>query len=303
MLHSPNVNHVMILCEHVQFRNADTTARRCVCRHSVDMRWVAYNQGDLAGILNGKRQFRMLLKRDIPSFLFIGGSKAHIRYFGQPRTCFKCSEEGHEAKSCPRRRCGRCLQVGHDKAECPNEVRCNLCREEGHVSGACPTSYSARAGADVEQAPEPPQADPEASQSDSAHMVEDPESPSTQEVVDQVLQDHAASEHCESGTPEAGLPVSSPLSPEEAVMSVVEGDLQLSSDSESDAVMSVAGEPVSEPPPKIPPGESWFDLIDFREGGDSDTNLKRSASGEVPVHTGAPTPSPRSKKIKSQGDT
>ncbi|KAJ8050624.1 Zinc finger CCHC domain-containing protein 3 [Holothuria leucospilota] len=91
------------------------------------MRWVTYQEGELKGILNGKRQFRMVLKREIPSFIFIGGSKAHIRYFGQPRTCFKCSEEGHEAKSCPNRRCGKCLQVGHEKAECPNEVRCNLC--------------------------------------------------------------------------------------------------------------------------------------------------------------------------------
>ncbi|KAJ8028536.1 Zinc finger CCHC domain-containing protein 3 [Holothuria leucospilota] len=81
-----------------------------------DMRWVTYQAGELKGILNGKRQFRMVLKREIPSFRFIGGSKAHIRYFGQPRTCFKCGEEGH-------------------------------------VSGSCPTSYSARASA--EPGPEP----------------------------------------------------------------------------------------------------------------------------------------------------
>ncbi|KAJ8047914.1 hypothetical protein HOLleu_00031 [Holothuria leucospilota] len=61
-----------------------------------DMRWVTYQAGELKGILNGKRQFRMVLKSEIPSFLFIGGSKAHIRYFGQPRTRFKCGE-GHEA--------------------------------------------------------------------------------------------------------------------------------------------------------------------------------------------------------------
>ncbi|KAJ8019100.1 Zinc finger CCHC domain-containing protein 3 [Holothuria leucospilota] len=91
------------------------------------MRWVTYQEGELKGILNGKRQFRTVLKREIPSFLFIGGSKAHIRYFGQPHTCFKCGEEGHDAKLCPNRHCGKCLQVGHEKAECPNEVRCNLC--------------------------------------------------------------------------------------------------------------------------------------------------------------------------------
>ncbi|KAJ8043190.1 Zinc finger CCHC domain-containing protein 3 [Holothuria leucospilota] len=86
-----------------------------------EMRWCKYTVGDLKGIFNGKRQFRMELVRDIPSFLFIGGSKAHIRYFCQPRTCFRCGEEGHEAKSCPNRRCGKCLQLGHGKAECPNE--------------------------------------------------------------------------------------------------------------------------------------------------------------------------------------
>ena len=89
-----------------------------------DMRWVTYKEGDLKGILNGKRQFRMVLKRDIPSVLFIGGSKAHIRYFGQPRTCFSCREEGHEAKSCPNRRCGKCLQVGTTRPTVP--IRCGV---------------------------------------------------------------------------------------------------------------------------------------------------------------------------------
>ncbi|KAJ8048962.1 Zinc finger CCHC domain-containing protein 3 [Holothuria leucospilota] len=154
----------------------------------------------MKGILNGKRQFRMVLKREIPSFLSIGGSKAHIRYFGQPRTCFKCSEEGHEAKSCPNRHCGKCLQVGHEKAECPNEVRCNLCGEEGHVSGACPTSYSARASADVEQAGEPWQSGPEYSTQE------------LEEAAQQVEQDFlASSKQCEEGpgSPETGSPSSS----------------------------------------------------------------------------------------------
>ena len=48
------------------------------------MRWCTYGKGEMQGILNGQRQFRMVLKRDIPSFLFIGGSKAHIVLWAAP---------------------------------------------------------------------------------------------------------------------------------------------------------------------------------------------------------------------------
>ena len=184
----------------------------------------------------------MELERDIPSVLFIGGSKAHIRYFGQPRTCFQCREEGHEAKSCPNKRCGRCLQLGHDKATCPNEVRCNLCGEEGHVSGACPTSYSARASADVGPAEEPSQ--PEYS------------SQELEEAAREVEKDFlASSKQCEGGpgTPERDTPSPSPPPPGEADVTTVKEDLQLSSDSDSVTAMSDDGEPAQEPPAKDPP--------------------------------------------------
>ena len=82
-------------------------------------------------------------------------------------------------------------------------------------------------------------------------------------------------------------------------MATVMEDLQLSSD--SDSAMSEAGESAPEPPPKEPPGgDSWFDSI----GGESETKLKRAASGEVldqDVHPSkTPTPSPRTKKHKLQ---
>ena len=260
-----------------------------------DMRWCKYSEGELKGIFNGKRQFRMELERDIPSFLFIGGSKAHIRYFGQPRTCFKCGEEEHEARSCPNRRCGKCMQVGHVKTECPNEVRCNLCGEEGHVSGACPTSYSARASAGVGQAPEPEPSQP----------VPEYSSQELEEAAQEVEQDFLASKQREGGSeaPKADSSPSSPVTPVEADVMTVEKDLHLSSDSES-VSMSDDGEPASEPPPKDPPsGEGWFDLCEGEE-----SSLKRSASGEVldpgVHHSGAPNPSPQSyKKSKSQVDT
>ena len=258
--------------------------------------WCTYGEGELRGILNGKRQFRMVLKRDIPSFLFIAGAKAHIRYFGQPRTCFKCGEEGHEAKSCPNKRCGKCRQLGHDKAECPNDVKCNLCGEDGHVAGACPASYSARVSADVRPAPEPSQTGPDP-------MEEEPLSDSPEnleEVARQVEQEFLASKECGEGTG-ADTPPSSPVTPEEAGVTTVEEDLRLSSDSECGSAMSDVGEPVPEPRPREPTlGESWFDML----GAEPESTLKRSASGEVSdqeVHHSRPsTPSPRSKKHRLQ---
>ncbi|KAJ8017790.1 Zinc finger CCHC domain-containing protein 3 [Holothuria leucospilota] len=117
--------------------------------------------------------------RDFPSFLFIEASKAHIRYFCQPRTCFRCGEEGHEAKSCHNR-------------------RCNLCGEEGHVFGACLTSYSAHVSADVGSAPEPSQTGPQYSTQEL-------------EVAFEVEQDFLASKQCGgggTGTPEVESPPS-----------------------------------------------------------------------------------------------
>ena len=235
-----------------------------------DMWRCTYGTEELKGVFNGRRQFRMVLKRDIPSFLFIGGCKAHTRYLGQPRTCFRCGQEGHEARGCPNKRCGRCLQLGHDQAECPNQVVCNLCGEEGHLSRACPTSYSARVSGDVGKAPEPSSPGPEP-------LVEEPTSPSheeLEEVAREVEEEFLAKLCQESGTPVADTPTP----PGEDVMTVVEGDLRLSSDSESGSEMSSAepAGPVSEPPPREPPpGTDWFDSIE----GHPDS-LKRPASME-----------------------
>ncbi|KAJ8019099.1 hypothetical protein HOLleu_42507 [Holothuria leucospilota] len=138
-------------------------------------------------------------------------------------------------------------------------------------------------------------------------MVEEPRSPSPDEVAHQVEQDFLAAKQCEgvSGTPEAGPPSSSSSTPGEAGLLTVENDLQLSSDSETDSAMSDAGGPASEPPPKEPPsGEGWFDLC---EGVETESKLKRSASGEESVEgihpSGPPLPSPcKNKKARSETD-
>ena len=134
-------------------------------------------------------------------------------------------------------------------------------------------------------------------------MVEEPRSPSPDEVAHQVEQDFLASKQCEgvSATPEAGPPSCSPSKPGEAGLSLVENDLHLSSDSETDSAMSDSGGPASEPPPKDPPsGEGWFDLC---EGAEPGSKLKRSASGEEPdqgTHPSGPPAPGTNKKARSE---
>ncbi|PIK53029.1 putative zinc finger CCHC domain-containing protein 3-like [Apostichopus japonicus] len=64
------------------------------------------------GVLNGHRQVRIDLKQDIPSFLFIAGHKAHVRYPGQPRTCFRCGEPGTKPRAAQTRNVGAAFVLG-----------------------------------------------------------------------------------------------------------------------------------------------------------------------------------------------
>ena len=72
----------------------------------IESRYCSYK--DFPDVKNGTRQFRMILKMEIPSFIFVGSRRGHVRYRGQPRTCFRCGVGGHEAKSCVNVRCNRC---------------------------------------------------------------------------------------------------------------------------------------------------------------------------------------------------
>ena len=157
---TPYDSSVVVTVLHLNFEVKQDLVARVLGRYGTVSEMWRCTYAEFPGIYNGLRQFRMVLKADIPSFLFIGGCKAHTRYFGQPRTCFRCGQEGHEARACPNKRCSRCFELGHDQASCPNQVVCTLCGREGHVMRACPTSYSARTSCGVGSAPVPSHPDP-----------------------------------------------------------------------------------------------------------------------------------------------
>lgn len=47
------------------------------------------------GLSNGIRQYRVELKKDIPSSLSYGGRDCLVSYDGQPQTCLKCGLSDH----------------------------------------------------------------------------------------------------------------------------------------------------------------------------------------------------------------
>ena len=54
-------------------------------------------------VSNGIRIVEVNLKRHIPSHLAIAGNEILISYEGQPQTCYRCNETGHQQINCPRR--------------------------------------------------------------------------------------------------------------------------------------------------------------------------------------------------------
>jgi len=55
-------------------------------------------------VYNGIRIVEIKLKRHFPSHLAIAGSAALISYEGQPQTCYRCNETGHQQIDCPRKK-------------------------------------------------------------------------------------------------------------------------------------------------------------------------------------------------------
>ncbi|PIK45257.1 putative zinc finger CCHC domain-containing protein 3-like [Apostichopus japonicus] len=262
----------------VSFRPSCGTLARCTlfrvasCEIGFNLPWHSHlicSYAQAPGVLNGHRQVRIDLKQDIPSFLFIAGHKAHVRYPGQPRTCFRCGETGHEAKGCPNKKCGRCLRLGHDSTACPNEVVCSLCGKEGHVFRACPSSYVSRTKSGGKSSSDAPTTSREEGESGGILPSPAPGSPSPVVADPNPVPAPRKSPPASPINSSSSVPSPPPVSPDPEALSDGESVVIYSPEvlSDSDSGESVISEP------KRATGTSWYDEM-------GEPSLKRSASSD-----------------------
>lgn len=96
------------------------------------------DRGVSTGIFNDVRTARMRLSQTILSNVRIAGESIGISYPGQPKTCWKCGDEGHMAQGCKSPRCYNCEAPGHRAFECPEHPLCGICLESNHPISQCP---------------------------------------------------------------------------------------------------------------------------------------------------------------------
>ncbi len=86
---------------------------------------------------NGIRHLRMNLRQAIPSFIHFGSESFRVRYTGQPETCRRCDQLGHNASNCRRSRCFNCGKMDHTITACPLNKICAICGSARHDISEC----------------------------------------------------------------------------------------------------------------------------------------------------------------------
>ena len=104
-------------------------------------------------ILSGSMTFKMVLSRQIPSFIYIGPWCLAVNYEGQVSTCRKCDITGHIAKNCYIKRCFNCGLPGPLNRSCPEAARCQGCSSPDHCFEQCPSSWEGEEQPQVSDAP------------------------------------------------------------------------------------------------------------------------------------------------------
>ena len=105
----------------------------------------AYNQSLLPEeVHDGRRVLRMVLRRDIPSFIKFGPLLGHVYYPGQPKVCWKCSSADHIGRDCSSQYGFNCDKSGHLASACDENIKCSLCKVEDHLTVDCPGNWGRR---------------------------------------------------------------------------------------------------------------------------------------------------------------
>jgi len=74
-------------------------------------------------VKTGVRLVDISLKKRIPSHIKVDGHRALIQYEGQPMTCYRCNQQGHQITECPRRKTPASHQSSQDENSWANKVK------------------------------------------------------------------------------------------------------------------------------------------------------------------------------------
>jgi len=74
-------------------------------------------------VKTGVRLVDISLKKHIPSHIKVDGHRALIQYEGQPMTCYRCNEQGHQITECPRRKTPGSHQTSQEQNSWANKVK------------------------------------------------------------------------------------------------------------------------------------------------------------------------------------